>query len=554
MLPPLANTRKVSEAKMSTPGHATDGLAGASAGRELVILSDLHIGRGKNPDSGRYFALEAFFYDDDLLRFCRYLVDDAHARQVKLAIVLNGDVFDLLRIEPEASTRGSPLERHYGAPNTPRVAARMVRQILAGHPTFAQALALLLAAGHHVIILPGNHDLETQWEPVQAEVRTAVRAALEANTLSHEAADEALFGLRFHSWFYYEPGRIWIEHGCQYDPENAFRYPLRTRLGDNLDVACQHDVPLGNFFQRYLYNAFGHITFIVPSSRANLRYLKWLLLNEPRLLLTVLASHLPFAAQVLRRLAKAAAPGRSELRRRHEASLAQLARNTGLGDTLFAIDRCKEVKADALQATRIIGWQIVKMGGLAIMVALFSVALWFLGFLSINELRAGFGLKALLFLALNFLMLAAAVGSVTYALLRHEAVPSKVYQRAAQRIVDILDVPLVTFGHTHDEVVSRLTSPSRGRAWYYNTGTWVAVFTHDVLLPRERVQYTFLRVQGTQPDLLHWSPGRGEPLQVILLDDSVIDGFGRLPAASPQELPIREDEHEGEALEAEKAS
>ena len=38
--------------------------------------------------------------------------------------------------------------------------------------------------------------------------------------------------LRFEAWFHYEPGRIWIEHGCQYDPENAFRFPLRSRLAD----------------------------------------------------------------------------------------------------------------------------------------------------------------------------------------------------------------------------------------------------------------------------------------------------------------------------------
>jgi hypothetical protein len=40
-----------------------------------------------------------------------------------------------------------------------------------------------------------------------------------------------------------------------------------------------------------------------------------------------------------------------------------------------------------------------------------------------------------------------------------------------------------------------------------------------VLLPRERVQFTFLRVRDSTGELLHWSPGRGEPLPVILLDE-----------------------------------
>ena len=105
--------------------------------------------------------------------------------------------------------------------------------------------------------------------------------------------------------------------------------------------------------------------------------------------------------------------------------------------------------------------------------------------------------------------------------------------RSAQKVVDVLDVPIVTFGHTHEELLARLHRPSGGRAWYYNTGTWIAVFTHDVLMPRERVQYTFLRVRGDEGELIHWSPGRGEPLPVILLDETGIDGWGTAPVAAP---------------------
>ena len=91
-------------------------------------------------------------------------------------------------------------------------------------------------------------------------------------------------------------------------------------------------------------------------------------------------------------------------------------------------------------------------------------------------------------------------------------------RRAAGQIGGLLGVPLVVFGHSHDEVVWRLPR-HEGVTWYYNTGTWIAVFTHDQLLPRERVQYTFLRVRGDAAELLHFSPGRGEPIPVILLEE-----------------------------------
>jgi len=99
------------------------------------------------------------------------------------------------------------------------------------------------------------------------------------------------------------------------------------------------------------------------------------------------------------------------------------------------------------------------------------------------------------------------------------AVPPEPMRRAAAEIARMVDVPVVSFGHSHDEVLWRNMGPGERDSWYFNTGTWIAVFTHDVLLPRERVQFTFLRVRDATGELLHWSPGRGEPLPVILLDE-----------------------------------
>jgi hypothetical protein len=86
----------------------------------------------------------------------------------------------------------------------------------------------------------------------------------------------------------------------------------------------------------------------------------------------------------------------------------------------------------------------------------------------------------------------------------------------AKKIAKLIDVSVVTFGHTHDEDMRPLNLDDG--AWYFNTGTWIAVFTPDSLMPRERVQYTFLRIQGSRGQLEHWSPGRAESVPVILID------------------------------------
>jgi UDP-2,3-diacylglucosamine pyrophosphatase LpxH len=487
------------------------------ADRDIVVVSDLHLGRGKNPNTGRYYRLEAFFFDDDFEAFCRWLCAEAETRKTGVTLVLNGDTFDLLRIEPHADDKPS----QHSPQLTPAAACGVLEDIVEGHPTFFTGLARLLVAGHHVVFTPGNHDLEIQWECVQNVVRDALLAQT-AELADEAAAAHAGEQIRFEPWFYYEPGRIWIEHGCQYDPENAFQYPLRAGIeNDDKAVAqAERDLPMGTVFQRYLYNGFGNITFIVPNSRSNLRYFRWLILNKPRLLARITFSQVPFFLQVLRTLAKSA--GSTErVEDAHEAELDRIAKSSGLEDKAYLIDDFKQVRGSAAVVTRGIILQILKVFAFTVITAFVGAGLWFSGFYAINEIEGGFGFKAVLFLTLNFLFLLIAAVTITLILLRAPSGPSsKRPRRAAKKIANALDVPLVTFGHTHDEVIWRFDRDGGDSSWFFNTGTWIAVFTSDELVPRERVQYTFLRVRDKTGELLRWSPGRNEASPVILLQEA----------------------------------
>jgi hypothetical protein len=368
---------------------------------------------------------------------------------------------------------------------------------------------------------------------VQEEIRTALLESVrhlageDAATLAHQL-------LVFEDWFHYEPGRIWIEHGHQYDPENSFRYNLRRGLEELPDPVhkAEKDLPLGTFFQKYLYNGFGSITFIVPNSRSNFRYFRWLLLNRPRLVAKVATGQIPFFLQVMRRIAKSATSSEA-LKERHEVELEELAESSKLGETLREIDGFKRVHAaSAMLAERIVV-RTFKIAAFALLGALLATAVWFGAFHTINQMQAGFGLKAFLILALNFLFMIGAVSGLGYFLLRPAGEePDPHAESSARKIAKLLDVPLVTFGHTHEEVISRLRLGHGRKAWYYNTGTWIAVFTGGQLLPRERVQYTYLHVRDHEAQLLHWSPGRGEPVPVILLEEERT-GESAKPAGAP---------------------
>ncbi|MBL4685077.1 MAG: metallophosphoesterase [Nannocystaceae bacterium] len=492
---------------------------------DIIVVSDLHIGRGKNRNTGRYFELETFFYDEDFHRFCEYLCKQSHARDVPFKLVFNGDTFDFLRLDPVPEAVGGK-KSAFSPVMTPQRAAMEVESILVGHPLFLEGVVSVLASGNEVLMMPGNHDIEVQWGPVQAAMREAIREhSLFAG--DEERAERALSRLEFRPWFYYEEGRIWIEHGCQYDPENAFRYPLREGLveaGDALHEA-ELDNPLGNFFQRYLYNAFGHITFIVPSTRANTRYLKWLLFNQPQLLLRIVKSHWRFWWQIVRRVTQYPSRQRNRLAAAHEKRLHELAEESALGDTLLEIDAMKETRADISAAINGFGRAAIKGALSLLLVGVLVLGLWFAAIHGLNQIQMGLLGKAAVFLAFGFLFLFSAFGSVLYLLLRSNAtLPPQPMRRAASKLARMVDVPIVTFGHSHDEVLWRQDLADERPSWYYNTGTWIAVFTHDVLLPRERVQFTFLRVRDKSAELLHWSPGRGEPLPVILLDEEPRSG------------------------------
>lgn len=481
--------------------------------RDLIVLSDFHLGRGKNRETGRYWALEAFFYDRDLLGFVQWLIAQPVPDAGRPLLIFNGDTFDLLRVEPEGDGQG-----HAHPPDylTPTSAARILAQILAGHETFVHAIAVAVCADLPVLFLPGNHDIELQWPAVQDVLRAAVARAVDALGQPGQLTTER--NLRFQPWFYHEPGRVWIEHGCQYDPENAFSWYLRSALDDASAEDTEVDQPLGNFFQRYLYNSFGPITFMVPSSRANLRYGRWLLLNNPKVLVHAATKQLPFAIRWLRRLALKKLQAPATLPGAHGAELKALAAQSGLGETLLRIEALKELRGDVVATVELLARNLARALAIAVVAALALLGLWFLGFDLIQHANQGPASKIAWFMALNLLFATAVTGGGSLLLLRDEpkAEPSPLPQ-AAGRIAALLPVPLVVFGHTHDESVCRLPSAAMP-SWYYNTGTWIAVFTHDVLLPRDTVQYTFLRIRGATAELQHWKPERGQAVEVVLLD------------------------------------
>jgi metallophosphoesterase superfamily enzyme len=179
----------------------------------LIAISDLHLGadlrRGKNQMGPP--ALDAPLAR--LLR--RYRRRHHDGRPWRLVVA--GDMVDFvgMTLLPEANEPTefavSPQERLTGLDATPDKSAWKMRRVLVRHAGFTQALARFLEAGNELVILRGNHDPDWKHEAVRAVFVDEVARQSRRN------AAQLRQQIRFGDWFYFEPGRCFIEHGHLHD-------------------------------------------------------------------------------------------------------------------------------------------------------------------------------------------------------------------------------------------------------------------------------------------------------------------------------------------------
>jgi UDP-2,3-diacylglucosamine pyrophosphatase LpxH len=201
--------------------------------RLLLVISDLHMGVG---------ALDDF--DAEIEKHFVGFLGEWRANSTPVELVINGDLLDFVQAPPftgrklEArSSTGIPLCF------TQQQSLDKLTAIAGNHAPAFGALREFLKAGKSVTILPGNHDADFFWPDV--------RSAFARHVCGKDRA--ASKRLRIHLDPVYRPKEhehLWIEHGHQFDPLNAFFVgdrpcwsektpPIRaTRSGENRLYEC----------------------------------------------------------------------------------------------------------------------------------------------------------------------------------------------------------------------------------------------------------------------------------------------------------------------------
>lgn len=246
----------------------------SSPAHHYLVISDLHLSDVEDHlDGWKRHKSSAWVYDDELDDMVRSFEARLEPGDT-FTLILNGDVFDfdLVTAIPDAPTfTVRPIEHEYGLDATAEKSAWKLGRILDDHPRFVALLARVLAAGHRLVVVIGNHDRELWFAEVEAVLRGRIDQAIAA--LEPRPAN-VRGELLVEPWFYSVPGEVFVEHGHQYDYYTSFRYNLEPVVERHGEVHIA--LSSGNLSNRFLLSNIGffnpHATDYILTAYGYLRH------------------------------------------------------------------------------------------------------------------------------------------------------------------------------------------------------------------------------------------------------------------------------------------
>ena len=565
-----------------------------------LVVSDLHLSEGVHPISGKLSRNEDFFHDDAFASFLAYHLGlgrsdeaaDHYRRPWKL--IINGDIFDFLQVTslPEEGDELQAVtgkrtyadltenERLYGLGTTAPETIWKLNRIKAGHALFFRALGWFLAANpeNELILIKGNHDVELFWPAVQRRMRELIAEAYAAwrQNAASQRPDHPLWydnafpaeldlgdlasRVRFPPWFHHEPGLLYIEHGNQYDPANAFVDVLKPILPDDEDRP-EHEqrvaLPSGSLFVRYLFNQVEDVHPFADNMKPMTSYLRWAFTKEPLSTLRLLINNRRQLPGILGNLLeKRADPvrGQPELQEslRRPAPMADSDEEMvrGADEPNLPLSRLRraalqEMRKEHLRQASERSSDVAR-GTVESIIFNASIFLW-LGRMIRNFIDRKY---ARMFLDVGLAAASFVLGTVRSRQIEEVEDYARL-QQVGLKVSEILNRPDISggrvsaryhlFGHDHIPDVAPLNDRKGNdpgySQWYVNTGCWLATFHERTQLTRGHTQLTFFRLvpglddeQGAPP-LLEWRPERGAARPALLFTPQ--RGMGSSPPDDP---------------------
>ena len=409
--------------------------------RHTVAISDIHLCEFERTD-GLWMRYRQAPYspDNDLAA----MLDALRAKVApgdELCLVLNGDVldFDAPRVLDGQSV-------FHDLPRTAEHAVPAVTAILDDHAVFLAALGRVLADGHEVVFISGNHDVLLTLPEVRAAVRERLAAA------AAEAGGVGAPRIVFRAWFHLTQDGIVLEHGHQYDGYCAHRYPMVPFGPDPREI---HPT-MGSLTARNLVSRMGFFNPHVDGSfmLSGLGYLthwaRYYLFSRHSLAIAFARG----AARTLVELVRRRFPA-SRARRRENVHLAAAETGTSIRRVARHARLFAPPAEDKLQTVVREFWvDRIALGVLSLLI----MGAFFL--LARGPALAGAMLAPLLFVAYELSVPKPPLDETW-----------RRVQRTARRVARVYKARAVVFGHTHHP-----EGVWEDGVFYGNSGTWSAAF------------------------------------------------------------------------------
>lgn len=238
--------------------------------RAVYVVSDLHLGPGWLPN-GELDPLEDFTAGEEFARFLEVIGTTGSA----VELVIAGDFLEYCQTLPEIGL-ASPDDQ---LGSTEAESIRRTRVILgfeptisSGHPEVFRALRRFMMEGNSVTIIAGNHDIDLLWDGVWALVFDEIYPPGSCGDLrlveySYQLGRGA-------------SGRVYIEHGHEYDRANSFGDQMSEPFGLDHNGTWRLKRCWGTLFVDKVYNQLERERWFIDNVKPILRVVQLGLRND----------------------------------------------------------------------------------------------------------------------------------------------------------------------------------------------------------------------------------------------------------------------------------
>ncbi|OIP42536.1 MAG: hypothetical protein AUK47_04045 [Deltaproteobacteria bacterium CG2_30_63_29] len=495
----------------------------------VLICSDHHVGEhSKNFDRIEYVK-RADSLDRELCAFLEYHGNHRVADR-PWRLVINGDFIDFLAVTFMPSRKEiasnpefeySDDELRFGLDNSAAKCVWKLEHIAERHKRLFTFLADFVAKGNRLEMLYGNHDVEFFWPSVQGRfVELLTESYFGGERVEGVNEEDFVNRVTFHQWFLHIPGRLYIEHGNQYDDFSSFDRRLRPLM---VERESQIAMPLSHLIIRYFVNQYTGFQSHDKDNWTLLDYVHWLRDQGARNVAKVVFLYGSLFSRVWNytRDVQQNAPSQA-LTDEHDRLLEVEAVHYKIPvKALQEVSRSRRLPIEQSLWRTI---QVTALDKYLLGLAIGSVVLWILAVGVFADVLSGFGsglfssgVRLLMLLAIGFLTIFAWFGTTALVASFSEgrlstSVSPKLLQ-AAEQIHRLIDVRYVVMGHSHYPEFHQLKrDPPR---FYVNTGAWISPERRERHDPhcRSPLTYGLYRWDEDELKIYRWCTRESEPVE-----------------------------------------